>query len=111
MIKLNYNLNACCKNCRTAIPVEIFKDDFSEFRNERSMGYEIEYEYKKDIKCPKCNNDIMLGFHVYEYPNDWINFSEAFGYGYFKDDVIEKINNINEKTNNVLFDVDKELND
>ena len=37
----------------------------------------------------------MVNIRVYEYPSTWISFSEVYGFGYFKDDVIKKINQVN----------------
>jgi hypothetical protein len=95
MIKLNYNLDIFCKKCMTDIPISIVNKDFISTEEERSLGYETEHEYERYMKCPNCGNDITVGIHVYEYPKDYINCSLVFGSGYFKDEVLKKIDNIN----------------
>ena len=95
MIKLDYNLDITCKKCQKIIPINTTNKDFTNSKEERSLGYETEHEYERYMKCPSCGNDITVGIHVYEYPTDWINCSLVFGSGYFKNEVIEQLDSIN----------------
>jgi hypothetical protein len=96
MVKLEYNLDIICKKCKKQVTtLNTINEDFSYTEMERSLGYETDYEYNFKTKCENCNNDILVNIRVYEYPSTWISFSEVYGFGFFKDDVLKKINEVN----------------
>jgi hypothetical protein len=99
-IKLDYNVDVSCMNCSTIMKLDITKEDFTVHREERSLGYEYDYEYIKHLKCTRCDDEIVVGLRVYEYPRGFINYSEPFGMGYFKNLVIDEVNRVN-KLNDV----------
>ena len=94
MIKLDFNLDVCCKQCENKIKLGITDKDFSSSREERSFGYETEYKYVKGKKCFVCGNKIIVGINIYEYPKNTLNHEEVFGEGYFKDDLLCQVRKI-----------------
>ena len=97
MINLEYNLKIRCKRCGNYININTTNRHFTSVEEERSLGYETEHEYKEVMMCPDCGNHIVFIIHVYEYPTDWINFSEISGFGYFKDKIIDIIDKTNKE--------------
>lgn len=91
MIKLDYSLDVCCKKCENIIKLKLKENNFKQHNEERSLGYEIEYEYLKNKKCSLCGNTIVVGIRLYEYPEDIENHKDVFGEGYFKDNLLDQL--------------------
>lgn len=73
-MKLEHPLIIKCKYCTEIIEVETTLECI--FSNERSMGFECEYESIIEDLCPSCQNPIYLRLSVWEYPLGAINFHE-----------------------------------
>ena len=73
-MKLANPLIIKCLCCNEIIEVETELECISS--NERSMGYECEYESIIEDSCPNCENSISLRLSVWEYPLGAICFQE-----------------------------------
>ncbi|MBR5603717.1 MAG: DUF4935 domain-containing protein [Bacteroidales bacterium] len=65
-----------CNECGQEIIVEYDDLDFeweAVSGSERSMGTETEYKSTEYIDCPRCNNQIEIEFHIWEYPAGSLN--------------------------------------
>ncbi|MDP3269808.1 MAG: restriction endonuclease [Legionella sp.] len=71
-----------CTNCQNLLLIDASDLDIDQVgSDERQMGAEIFYSGDINIVCPKCNNDIKLGYEASEYPIGVPNFSDTNAYG------------------------------
>jgi len=86
MIKLDYKFEIHCRNCGKLIRITTDINDFVVTHvAERSLGIETEYEYRNNFICTDCDDEIVVGIDVYEYPKDWLMDADVFGFGYYKE--------------------------
>lgn len=92
MIELNTNkVRVRCLECKEEHFIDIeFKCTHKE---QRSLGYEYEHSYIGNLKCSKCNEEMILEIIIFEYPKDWVNFIDENNYGCLIMDDIKHIEN------------------
>lgn len=64
-----------CSNCNEIIEIDTDLEAVSS--DERSMGYEIEYEGIIEDSCPNCGNPLYIKISVWEYPEGVLNYNET----------------------------------
>jgi len=75
MIELKKGPTIICKNCNKEHVINVSDfEDISSHKEERSMGYEIEYYWKTEFDCDSCKNNIEIEIAGYEYPIGFMNF-------------------------------------
>ena len=66
-----------CSKCDEQHDFDVNDVDFeSVSSNEREQGYEIGYSWEENLAC-ECGNDIEIDYHVWEYPEGFLNHEEV----------------------------------
>lgn len=77
MMKVSGDFYVKCKNCGYVTLVEADNLDYDTSVYERSMGEEIEYDFRGEICCEGCHSWIDFNIRGYEYPAGAFNFSDC----------------------------------
>lgn len=93
MIKLDYNLSVYCRKCKSKSDLVVKHEEFVPPKIQHGLGNH--HEYRNAITCHHCGNDILVGIEAYEYPIGALNYMTTFGAGYYRDDLLLQINEIN----------------
>lgn len=77
MMKVSRDFYIKCNNCCHVTLVKPDSLDYDTLVYERSMGEEIEYDFRGEICCKKCHSWIDFNIRGYEYPAGAFNFSDC----------------------------------
>ena len=77
MMKVSGDFYVKCKTCGYVTLVEADNLDYDTSVYERSMGEEIEYDFRGEICCEGCHSWIDFNIRGYEYPAGAFNFSDC----------------------------------
>ncbi len=93
MLHIPRNIIIKCNNCKHEIIIDAYDIDYETLEYERPMGTEIEYNFKGEVYCEKCNKCISFSIRGYEYPVGAFNYSdfECYG-GIFMESPVVEIN-------------------
>ena len=81
MMRIPNNFYIKCNECGNVTLVEADDLDYETSVYDRSMGEEIEYDFRGEICCDKCHSWIDFSIRGYEYPVGAFNFSDSECHG------------------------------